>query len=157
MNKENNKKGISYYIRLCISVFVIIICFLIAISYVHKKRIEKIAPTLVPNNEPVAIISHNVIIGADYGTTYIYRIYESDENNNKYFYIKFRSNITYSGSDEEKIVDYGKINRKIDFLKIKLDIKKDSRIGSESYFTYQYSNSSSNSIDDIAAMLFRKK
>ena len=97
---------------------------------------------LINNNKNsydyIATIYHSEMLGIDAGTEYIYYIYQSDKNDNEYFYIKSKSNITIAGSSEKKDVGSGSLKSKNDLRKIQNDIEKDSQKNSQSYVSYTY-------------------
>ena len=78
---------------------------------------------LINNNKNsydyIATIYHSEMLGIDAGTEYIYYIYQSDKNDNEYFYIKSKSNITIAGSSEKKDVGSGSLKSKNDLRKYK--------------------------------------
>ena len=112
-----------------------------------------------PDYNYVATIYHSEMLGMDAGTEYVYYIYESDKNDNEYFYIKSKSNVTISGSSEKKDIASGHIRSKKDLIKIQNDIEKDSQKNSQSHVSYNYSNNGINeeyeNIDLLGNMLFK--
>lgn len=112
-----------------------------------------------PNSDFVAVIYHSEMMGIDAGTEYMYYIYESEENNNEYIYIKATSNITITGSGKEKDIGSGILKNKSDLKKIEKDIKKDTKKDQQSNITYSYINNGSyekyESIDSLGDKLFK--
>lgn len=114
---------------------IIIIATLILLVVITNKKNNNY---LRPNYDYVAVIYHSEMLGMDAGTEYIYYIYESRKNDNKYFYIKSESSITIAGSGEKRDVYSDAINKKEDLKKITKDIAKDSRKSSQTYINYTY-------------------
>lgn len=109
-----------------------------------------------PNYDYIATIYHSEVLGMDAGTEYVYYIYKSEKNDNKYFYIKSKSSVTIEGSSKGKDVDSGELNNKNDLKKITEDIEKDSREDSQTYIIYTYGNNEKlNSISELENKLFK--
>ena len=131
--KKNMKKII-------IGIIAISIIFVFIIVWINNNKNSYTRP----NYDYIAIIYHSEMLGIDAGTDYIYYIYQSDKNDNEYFYIKSKSNITIAGSSEKDDIGSGSLKSKNDLRKIKKDIEKDSQKNSQSYVSYTYINNGIN-------------
>ena len=136
-----------------ITIISIIIVFIAIKINNNKKEYTR------PNYAYSAVIYHSEMLGIDAGTEYTYYIYKSSTSDNKYFYIKSKSNITITGSGKESDVASGSLNDMNDLKKIMKDIEKDSKKESQTYITYSYNNNGNNeklnSIDELENKLFK--
>ena len=130
-----------------IVVISIIFVFIIILTNNNKHSYTR------PDYDYIAIIYHSEMLGIDAGTEYIYYIYKSPKDNNKYFYIKSKSNITIAGSGEESDVGSGALNDTNDLKSITKDIEKDSRKDSQTYISYSYvDNGNNEKLDGISEL-----
>ena len=133
-------------------ILILVIMFVLIIATKNHNKYKK------PDYDYTAIIYHSEMEGNDAGIEYIYYIYKAKNNENEYFYIKSKSDITIAGSGKEKGIDSGNINNKNDLEKIKKDIKKDSNDNAQIVITYSYKENGINEdckdINELSDKLF---
>lgn len=136
---------------LIITILLIIISVIILVLVPKTKNIPE------PTTDYVAIIYHSEMLGVDAGTEYLYYIYPNGED--KYIYVKAKSEITIEGSGEEERVTIDEINSESELKKIKNDISKDKTKDSETNISYTYLSNGTTinctSFDELSNKLFK--
>ena len=145
--KKNNLK---YIIGFALILAIIFVLFVVTKNHNKYKK---------PDYGYTAIIYHSEMEGNDAGIEYIYYIYKAKNNENEYFYIKTKSDITIAGSGKEKGIDSGDINSEKELERIKKDIEKDSNDNAQAVITYSYIENGINveckDINELSDKLFK--